>query len=121
VIYTDPGDLQGEHLVSLKEAWEWGAWDWTQEKRVEFANFLEDPDHLLAVHGPTNQSKSARGIADSDRGQGFLPPVNQCEFAVARTRVWAHPRWGFKYVPQSEKDATAFAIATHCPPQYSEE
>lgn len=116
--YTNPGELHGEHLVSLKEAWEWGAWTWSKAKRAAFANYLADSDHLLAVYGRENQSKQDRGIADSDRGTGYMPPLSKCEYAVARVRVWAHPRWGLPYVPQSEKDATLEAIAVNCLPQY---
>lgn len=46
--------VQIDHLVPLALAWDLGARNWTEEKRIRFAN---DPANLLAVDGPTNQDK----------------------------------------------------------------
>ena len=47
--------VQIDHIVPLALAWDLGARDWSQEKRIRFSN---DPANLLAVDGPTNQDKS---------------------------------------------------------------
>lgn len=51
-------DVQIDHIIPLKYAWIHGAQTWTQDKRVALAN---DPINLLAVDGPTNSSKGAKG------------------------------------------------------------
>lgn len=52
--------VQIDHVRSLSDAWSAGAWTWTDEQRLEYAN---DPMVLLAVDGPTNSSKSDKGPA----------------------------------------------------------
>lgn len=100
-----------DHVVALKEAWDWGAALWTPEKRADFANYLGDSDHLMAVLGTENRRKGSKGIAD-----GYLPPKHKCEYILARIRIWENPRWGFCNVPLSEKEASLKAIAEYCPP-----
>ncbi|MEJ7561810.1 MAG: hypothetical protein WKF45_04700 [Ilumatobacteraceae bacterium] len=50
-------DLEVDHLVSLKEAWDSGAWSWTREQRSAFANDLRDGRGLRAVTIASNRSK----------------------------------------------------------------
>ena len=40
--WTNPSDVDIDHLVPLAEAWKSGAWAWTSEQRQAFANDLED-------------------------------------------------------------------------------
>ncbi|MCH9736623.1 MAG: HNH endonuclease family protein [Actinomycetia bacterium] len=67
--------VQIDHLVPLALAWDLGARDWTEEKRIRFAN---DPANLLAVDGPTNQDKGDQQPAD------WMPPNTafHCQYAV---------------------------------------
>lgn len=53
-------DIQIDHVVPLALAWDLGADTWSPQRRVDFAN---DPRNLLAVDGPTNQSKGDQGPA----------------------------------------------------------
>lgn len=53
-------DVQIDHIVSLSAAWKAGAYGWDEQTRVQFAN---DPANLLAVDGPTNNSKWNKGPA----------------------------------------------------------
>jgi len=53
-------DVQIDHVVPLAWAWANGASGWDQKTRVRFAN---DMANLIAVDGPTNTSKSAKGPA----------------------------------------------------------
>lgn len=57
--------VQIDHVVPLSWAWQHGAWRWTQEQRVAFAN---DPINLRAVDGPTNSRKGDSGPAE------WMPP-----------------------------------------------
>ncbi|MFT0848722.1 HNH endonuclease family protein [Actinomycetaceae bacterium L2_0104] len=75
-----PNEVQIDHVVPLSWAWRNGAWQWTQEQRIEFAN---DPENLLAVDGPSNQGKG-------DKGPGQWMPQNvgfHCEYAERFTTV----------------------------------
>ena len=57
---TDPSGLDVDHLVSLKEAWDSGAWAWTPERRIAYANDLTDGRTLIAVSAASNRSKGDR-------------------------------------------------------------
>lgn len=53
--------VQIDHLVPLSYAWHHGAWQWSDEQRLEFAN---DPHNLTAVDGPSNMEKSDSGPSE---------------------------------------------------------
>jgi hypothetical protein len=55
---ADASAIQIDHVVPLGLAWQLGAAQWPQGKRVSFAN---DPANLLAVDGSANESKSDSG------------------------------------------------------------
>ncbi|MFA4840241.1 MAG: DUF1524 domain-containing protein [Agrococcus sp.] len=71
----DSQAVQIDHIISLSAAHRGGAWAWSDDERVAFAN---DPATLLAVDGPTNASKGDRGPAD------WMPenPGSWCEYAA---------------------------------------
>ena len=56
--YSDPADIDIDHVVALKEAWDSGAHSWSASKRELFANDLSDGRSLIAVKDSVNQSKS---------------------------------------------------------------
>lgn len=66
--HTDPSDLDIDHLVPLKEAWDSGAHSWSSLQRERFANDLSDGRALIAVTSGVNRSKG-----DRDPSQ-WLPP-----------------------------------------------
>lgn len=65
---TDPTQIQIDHVVALKEAWDSGARDWDPDRRMRFANDLDDPWTLIAVSGESN---NAKGAADPSN---WMPP-----------------------------------------------
>lgn len=54
-----------DHIVPLKYAWDLGASKWSSDKRKQFAN---DPMNLIPVDRDTNRKKSAQGMHQ------WLPP-----------------------------------------------
>jgi hypothetical protein len=55
--WTIPSDVDIDHVVALKEAWESGAWSWTAANRQRFANDLGYAWTLDAVTDNVNASK----------------------------------------------------------------
>ena len=77
-IFTQSSDIDIDHLVPLHWAWQRGAWQWSRQKRRDFAN---DPRNLFAVDDGTNQSKGAKGPLK------WLPPSEQFRCSYV-TRFW---------------------------------
>jgi hypothetical protein len=67
--------VQIEHIVPLAYAWDLGAWNWTDEMRVRFAN---DPAELLSIGGQVNEDKSDKEPAV------WMPPNTafHCQYAM---------------------------------------
>mgnify|MGYP000217839777 CR=1 FL=1 len=55
---SDRSDVDIDHVVALKEAWDSGAWAWSMSQRQAFANDLTDRRTLIAVTDRVNASKS---------------------------------------------------------------
>jgi Protein of unknown function (DUF1524) len=72
--------VQIDHIVPLALAWDLGARDWPDDRRVRFAN---DPANLLAVEGQVNQDKGDQEPAR------WMPPNHAfwCQYAVAFAAV----------------------------------
>ena len=86
-LWDDPADIHIDHLVALKEAWESGAWAWTETERRAFANDIEDPRPLNAVTGSVNQAKS-----DLDPPQ-WLPPLVGARCRYLADWIAVKARW----------------------------
>ena len=95
--------IQIDHVVPLHDAWELGAWSWSQRQRVDYAN---DPTVLLAVSGPLNESKGDR-LADA------WTPLNTGEWCdYAQRTVAIHARYQLP-LTASERGALIGMLA-HC-------
>ncbi|GHA56887.1 HNH endonuclease family protein [Photobacterium aphoticum] len=77
VIYN-ASDIDIDHVVPLKWAWEHGADRWTLDERKAFAN---DPKNLVSVEASLNRQKGAKGLDE------WLPPKNQCQYIPRFIRV----------------------------------
>lgn len=79
--WTQSSDVDIDHMVSLKEAWDSGAARWTAADRSRFANDLAFASSLVAVTDNVNQSKSDRDPAE------WLPAKQRCRYATDWLRV----------------------------------
>ena len=105
-IYVEaPGDFDIDHLVPLKNAHDSGGWAWSSDRKQEYANYLVDPDHLIAVTKGANRSKGARGPEE------WRPPDEGywCEYATDWTEV--KMEWGLT-MTQRETEAVIEMLDT---------
>lgn len=76
-LWTNPAELDIDHLVPLAEAHDSGGWMWTRDDKRAFANDLEHPEHLVATHRRYNRSKGRKDPAE------WLPDANVCGYVIA--------------------------------------
>jgi hypothetical protein len=88
VTSTNVQDLEIDHVVALKEAWDSGAFAWADARLVAFGNDLNDDRTLVAVTSVANQQKADRDPSN------WLPPLApaQCPFIGNWLAIKA--RWG---------------------------
>lgn len=93
-IFTNPRQIDIDHMVPLAWAHAHGAAAWTPEQRVSFAN---DPVNLFAVEASANREKGAKGPLE------WLPPnqAYRCEYVTRFHRLVL--RFGLSYAPAEAK------------------
>lgn len=103
--FSDPRQLDVDHMVPLAEAYRSGGAHWTKQQRTDYANDLGDPDHLVAVYKGANRSKGAKTIAQ------WLPeePGERCHYV----EVWMHvkTRWKLR-IDEAEHAAADLYLST---------
>ena len=108
--------VQIDHVVALLDAWESGARDWDQAKRVEYAN---SPDVLLASDGPANMAKGSGLDANGTslyRSQNSGAPdiwmpdnkAYRCDYMAKRATIKS--KWGLTMTPR-EKQQTVSVLS----------
>ena len=102
---TTPTGLDIDHMVPLENAHRSGAWDWSKERKREFANYLGYEHHLIATTSSANRSKGARGP------EAWKPPLQDywCEYAV--NWVTVKNEWNLT-VTEAEYSALAEMLTT---------
>lgn len=93
-----------DHVVALSHAWQVGAFQWSDDKRLEFAN---DPFNLLAVSARLNRQKG-----DGDAAT-WLPPSKSYRCAYVSRQVVVKVKYGL-WVTRAEKSEIQRVLAT-CP------
>lgn len=99
--YTDASELDADHVVPLKFAWEHGADKWDGERRRQFAN---DQRNILIVEASLNRSKGARDILQ------WLPPAGQCGYIARFVRIVRI----YKLEIPPEKEARYNSLVSQC-------
>ena len=97
-IFTDPGDLDIDHMVPLRNAHNSGSSGWDQTRRRAYYNDLSKSEHLIAVSASANRSKGARGPED------WKPPDSSywCQYATDWVNI--KNSWG---LTATNEEATA--------------
>ncbi|MCO4793833.1 MAG: HNH endonuclease [Bacteriovoracaceae bacterium] len=91
-------ELDVDHVVPLKNAHTSGGWAWPAWKKKEYANYLGDKGHLLAVSARENRKKGALGPED------YMPPSRK--FKCAYVKVWTKIKSNWKLtMTEREKEA----------------
>ncbi|HET8661652.1 MAG TPA: HNH endonuclease family protein [Micromonosporaceae bacterium] len=107
VSWTNPSDLDIDHMVALAEAWDSGARTWTTTRRRSFANDLGDYRPLVAVTDDVNQAKG-----DRDPGS-WMPPYSSARCRYINEWVAVKLRWRLS-VDTTERNAL-ISWANACP------
>jgi hypothetical protein len=94
-----------DHFIPLYNAHNSGGWKWDKDKKATYANFMTDPDHLIAVQSSVNRSKGADGPDQ------WKPPDKTywCEYATDWIRI--KKTWDLS-VTTSESNALNEMLAT---------
>jgi hypothetical protein len=102
--WTDPADVDIDHVVPLAEAWRSGANTWTTSKRQSFANDLAYPQ-LIAVTDNVNQSKGDQDPA------AWQPPLSSYDCTYSKIWIRSKYHWGLK-LQSTEKTALQTMLNT---------
>ncbi|MFY1634724.1 HNH endonuclease family protein [Solwaraspora sp. WMMB335] len=104
--FTDPRELDIDHMVPLANAWRSGADGWDDDRRREFANDLDRPQ-LFAVSASSNRAKG-----DQDPAQ-WQPPNRDYWCTYAQDWITVKHYWELT-VTTEERSALGDMLAT-CP------
>ncbi|MCX6534949.1 MAG: HNH endonuclease family protein [Actinobacteria bacterium] len=104
---SDRGDVDIDHVVALKEAWDSGAWAWSESQRKAYANDMTDRRTLIAVTDRVNVSKS-----DKDPSN-WMPPLRSYWCTYLGDWISVKARWGLS-MDQSEFGRISNLLASDC-------
>lgn len=100
--FENDDEVQIDHMVPLKEAYEAGAFAWTPARRCVYANFMGMKEHLIATSNFENQSKS-------DKTPEFYMPPRR-EYQCTYLKNWLAVKFIWKL---SMTSGEASAIKAH--------
>lgn len=97
-ILTKARDVDIDHIVPLKYAWEIGAKSWNNDLRKEFAN---DPDNLVITNKKYNRQKGAKSFLE-------WMPANR-SYACKYAKQWFKVKEKYS-LPVSENEKNNFEL-----------
>jgi Protein of unknown function (DUF1524) len=102
--WTRSSDVDIDHLVPLKEAWDSGARGWDDARREAYANDLGDRRSLVAVTDNVNQSKGESDVAE------WLPRYGVCAYV----RRWTAVKLRWRLTVDRREKAALVDLAGGC-------
>ena len=111
----NPSHIDVDHHVPLKNAHLSGAWAWSPEMKEEYANYLGEENHLVAISSRHNRSKGARGPEE------WAPPDNALWCDYARDWVEIKERWGLTMTPVESEIVMDMLGTCENPPEFEVE
>ena len=104
---SDRSDVDIDHVVALKEAWDSGAWSWSESQRKAYANDLTDRRSLIAVNDRVNMSKG-----DKDPSN-WIPPLKSYWCTYLGDWISIKARWDLS-MDQSEFGRIKNLLSSDC-------
>lgn len=101
--FTNPEDLDIDHMIPLGYAARHGGQPWSEQQKQDFANDM-DSRQLIAVFSSANRQKSDRGPSEWQPQASY-----QCQYAKDWVEVSA--KWQLS-ITQADKDALTTMLAT---------
>jgi hypothetical protein len=106
--WTSATDVTIDHVVSLKEAWDSGAFAWSAERRIAFANDLDDRRTLRVV------SESIDAAKQTNDPKHWMPPLESDWCRYLGDHIAIKARWSLT-MDQGEADAIRETLTARCP------
>lgn len=104
--WTNPSDLDIDHMVPLAEAWDSGARSWPTSRRQAYANDVGDSRPLVAVTDNVNQAKGDKDPAE------WMPPTASVRCRYVTEWVATKVRW--RLTVNSAEKARLASVAAGC-------
>lgn len=101
--FTNPADLDIDHVIPLGYAARHGGQDWGLAKKEQYANSLDD-GHLLAVFSSANRQKS-------DKGPGAWKPQKSYQCSYAKNWINVSQKWDLS-IEERDKVALQEMLST---------
>jgi hypothetical protein len=88
ITFTNPRELDIDHVIALKEIWDLEAHKWAPGDS-RFESIANDPINLFATKSSVNREKGAKGLFE------WLPPAEsfRCQYALRYVRVMVKYRF----------------------------
>jgi hypothetical protein len=103
--WTNPADVDIDHMVPLAEAWASGAWAWSTSQRQTYANDLGGPE-LWAVTDNVNQSKGDKDPAE------WQP--SRTSFRCTYARAWVQVKYFYHLTVDSAERSALTGMLNTC-------
>lgn len=104
--FTESRDIQIDHMVPLKDAYDSGAWQWDYQTRCLYANFMGNNFHLISSNGIENMRKGDRAPDE------YMPPNEEYQCQYLENWLKIKLIWKLRMTP-SEVSAIRDVVKEH--------